>query len=179
MSRSAAIEMRELAPDGGRLQLAPLHVAAPADDMSPGDRAQFPIIVQAGTSDNFAHVVLVGATWRRRLEDPLFHQPQPSGRHQRENPRRPGAAPEEIAVLPDLWTRAILGRGMSNPVLGVLCPRIGAYPIARRHGFGVHGSDDLRRQPNRDVSPLTPQLSPLLDRLRGPTRPILKVSYPE
>jgi hypothetical protein len=35
----------------------------------------------------------------RRLEDPLFHQPQSSGRHQHENPRRPGAAPEEIAVL--------------------------------------------------------------------------------
>src|SRR5271168_1847633 len=33
---------------------------------------------------------------------PLFHQPQPFGRRQHENPRHPGAAPEEIAVLFDL-----------------------------------------------------------------------------
>src|SRR3984893_9281867 len=46
--------------------------------------------------------------WRRRLEDPLFHQPQPSGRHQREDPRRPGAAPEEITIHFALWTRTFL-----------------------------------------------------------------------
>ena len=45
---------------------------------------------------------------RRRLEDPLFHQPQPSGRHQRENPRRPGAASEKITVPFALWTRTFL-----------------------------------------------------------------------
>ena len=53
-------QRRELAPDGGRRQLAALHVLAPGDDVRPGDGAQLRVVPQAGKGDEFPHVVLVG-----------------------------------------------------------------------------------------------------------------------
>ena len=49
---------------------------------------------------------------RRRLEDPLFHQPQPPRRGQGEDPRHPGAGREKVDASPDPPTkRAVPGRG--------------------------------------------------------------------
>jgi sugar lactone lactonase YvrE len=58
-----------------------------------------------------------------------FTSRNPSGRHQRENLRRPGAAPEEIAVLPDPWTRAIWGRPICQIRSRGVCRCIGTYPL--------------------------------------------------
>ena len=42
--------------------------------------------------------------WRRRLEDPVLHEPHPPGRGQPEDRRPAGAGAEEIAVLGDTKT---------------------------------------------------------------------------
>ena len=53
--------------------------------------------------------------WRRRLENPVFHQPEPSGLRQREHSRHSSAGPEKIAIIAFSGTSLVLSWGGRAP----------------------------------------------------------------